>query len=85
MLFYDANCILVLFIHMYSLTFELQDFSSSFRRYQQEDAHEFLQCFLDRLESSCSFLKAKDVSIFSQNDNLVKQVFGGRVVSKVRI
>ncbi|KAI3707641.1 hypothetical protein L6452_26268 [Arctium lappa] len=59
-------------------------FSSSFRRYQQEDAHEFLQCFLDRLESSCNFLKPKDVPFYSTNDNLVKQVFGGRVVSKLR-
>ncbi|XP_076883664.1 ubiquitin carboxyl-terminal hydrolase 20-like [Bidens hawaiensis] len=52
-------------------------FSSSFLRYQQEDAHEFLQCFLDRLESCLTNIKTKD-------DNFVKQVFGGRVISKLR-
>ncbi|KAF3665748.1 hypothetical protein FXO38_09418 [Capsicum annuum] len=46
------------------------DFSSSFHKYQQEDAHEFLQCFLNRLESRCS--------------DVVQQVFGGRIVSKLR-
>nr|XP_043640325.1 ubiquitin carboxyl-terminal hydrolase 20-like [Erigeron canadensis] len=62
----------------------LNYFSSSFQRYQQEDAHEFLQCFLDRLDSSLSNLKLKDATLPSQNDNLVKQVFGGRVISKLR-
>ncbi|XP_076928459.1 ubiquitin carboxyl-terminal hydrolase 20-like [Bidens hawaiensis] len=52
-------------------------FSSSFLRYQQEDAHEFLQCFLDRLESCLTNIKTKD-------DYFVKQVFGGRVISKLR-
>ncbi|XP_076908427.1 ubiquitin carboxyl-terminal hydrolase 20-like [Bidens hawaiensis] len=61
----------------------LSYFSSSFRRYQQEDAHEFLQCFLDRLESSFNILETKDDGS-TQTDNLVKQVFGGRVISKLR-
>lgn len=62
----------------------LSYFSSSFQRYQQEDAHEFLQCFLDRLESSFSNLKVKDATLSSQSENLVKKVFGGRVISKLR-
>ncbi|CAH9080058.1 unnamed protein product [Cuscuta epithymum] len=57
-------------------------FSSSFQRYQQEDAHEFLQCFLDRLESCCA--DAKQNELMPQNVNLVKQIFGGRLISKVR-
>ncbi|KAI3812718.1 hypothetical protein L1987_17430 [Smallanthus sonchifolius] len=62
----------------------LSYFSSSFLRYQQEDAHEFLQCFLDRLESCLTNLKTKDDALPSQSYNLVKQVFGGRVISKLR-
>ncbi|KAI7739833.1 hypothetical protein M8C21_002101, partial [Ambrosia artemisiifolia] len=62
----------------------LSYFSSSFLRYQQEDAHEFLQCFLDRLESCLTKLKTKDDALPSQSCNLVKQVFGGRVISKLR-
>ncbi|KAK1438437.1 hypothetical protein QVD17_04246 [Tagetes erecta] len=62
----------------------LSYFSTSFLRYQQEDAHEFLQCFLDRLESCLTNLKTKDDALFSQSFNLVKQVFGGRVISKLR-
>ncbi|GKA70509.1 ubiquitin carboxyl-terminal hydrolase 20-like protein, partial [Tanacetum coccineum] len=62
----------------------LSYFSSSFQKYQQEDAHEFLQCFLDRLESSLTNLKVKDDALPSESDNLVKQVFGGRVISKLR-
>lgn len=65
-----------------SLTCEISDFSSCFQRYQQEDAHEFLQCFLDKLER-CLDLRAKDKSPVSQNNNLVERVFGGRLVSKV--
>lgn len=59
------------------------DFSSDFQKYQQEDAHEFLQCFLDRLESCCSDSKTKETALCANNDNFVKQVFGGRLVSKV--
>ena len=77
--------ILYLLLYLWFLTWTLPDFSSSFQRYQQEDAHEFLQCFLDRLESSFTNLKLKDVAFSSQSNNLVKQVFGGRVISKVRI
>ncbi|KAK9076586.1 hypothetical protein SSX86_004920 [Deinandra increscens subsp. villosa] len=62
----------------------LSYFSSSFQRYQQEDAHEFLQCLLDRLETSVSNSKTKDDGLSSQTNNLVKQVFGGRVISKLR-
>ncbi|KAL8253886.1 hypothetical protein R6Q59_032107 [Mikania micrantha] len=62
----------------------LSYFSSSFQRYQQEDAHEFLQCFLDRLETSLSSLKSTIDGLSSQTNNLVKQVFGGRFISKLR-
>lgn len=64
---------------------KLPDISSSFRRFDQEDAHEFLQCFLDRLESSCTVSKTKDMTMSLSDDNFVKQGFGGRLVSKVRI
>ncbi|KAK4420312.1 Ubiquitin carboxyl-terminal hydrolase 20 [Sesamum alatum] len=66
----------------WNLVNNLSYVSSNFQRFQQEDAHEFLQCFLDRLES-CHDLKWKDCSS-SQSDNLVKQVFGGRIVSKLK-
>ncbi|WMV41355.1 hypothetical protein MTR67_034740 [Solanum verrucosum] len=42
---------------------------------QQEDAHEFLQCFLNQLESCCDYLETKD--------NIVMEVFGGHLVSKL--
>ncbi|XVF11046.1 hypothetical protein REPUB_Repub07fG0235700 [Reevesia pubescens] len=58
--------------------------SSCFQIYQQEDAHEFLQCLLDRLESCCSDSKSKDDSLSSPDDCLVKKVFGGRLVSRLR-
>ncbi|XP_061374906.1 ubiquitin carboxyl-terminal hydrolase 16-like [Gastrolobium bilobum] len=60
----------------------LNHFSSVFRRYQQEDAHEFLQCALDKLERC--FLDLKKSNISFEDDNLVEKVFGGRLISKLR-
>lgn len=60
----------------------LSYFSSSFQRYQQEDAHEFLQCFLERLES-CYDSKLKECKNL-KIDNFVRQVFGGSLVSKLK-
>ncbi|KAK8490675.1 hypothetical protein V6N13_046926 [Hibiscus sabdariffa] len=57
--------------------------SSSFQRYQQEDAHEFFQCLLNRLEVCCSDLKLKDDCLSSPDVCLVKKVFGGRLVSRL--
>ncbi|CAK9166902.1 unnamed protein product [Ilex paraguariensis] len=66
----------------WKLVDNLSYLSSSFRRFQQEDAHEFLQCFLDRLDCCCNLSFTKDTT---QGHNIVKQVFGGRLISKVRI
>ncbi|XP_016462441.1 ubiquitin carboxyl-terminal hydrolase 20 [Nicotiana tabacum] len=68
----------------WKLVNNLNHFSSSFHRFQQEDAHEFLQCFLDRLESCCNDSGPKDRAAPSESDNIVKQAFGGRLVSKLR-
>ncbi|XP_038679026.1 ubiquitin carboxyl-terminal hydrolase 20-like isoform X2 [Tripterygium wilfordii] len=62
----------------------LNYFSSTFQRNQQEDAHEFLQCFLEKLERSCLNSKASGESLPSKDDNIVDQVFGGRLVSKLQ-
>lgn len=53
----------------------LKQFSSDFRRHQQEDAHEFMQCALDKLETCFSNF---------EEDNTAKKVFGGSLVSKLR-
>ncbi|CAL5355762.1 unnamed protein product [Camellia sinensis] len=58
--------------------------SSNFQRFQQEDAHEFLQCFLDRLESCYIYSNMKDMAFPLEDENLVKQVFGGRLISKLQ-
>lgn len=71
-------------ISPWKLVDNLSYFSSSFQRYQQEDAHEFLQCFLDRLESSCSDSMSKEMISCEKNDNFVKQAFGGCLVSKLK-
>lgn len=56
----------------------LKYFSSFFQRYQQEDAHEFLQCMLDKVDTS--LLDSRS----TLNGTLVKQIFGGRLISKLR-
>jgi ubiquitin carboxyl-terminal hydrolase 36/42 len=60
----------------------LNHFSSMFRRYRQEDAHEFMQCVLDKLDSCFLDLKKNDPKF--EGDNIVKKVFGGSLVSRLR-
>ncbi|KEH25397.1 putative ubiquitinyl hydrolase 1 [Medicago truncatula] len=60
----------------------LNHFSSMFRRYRQEDAHEFMQCVLDKLDSCFLELKKNDPKF--EGDNIVKKVFGGSLVSRLR-
>ncbi|KAI4328073.1 hypothetical protein L6164_020464 [Bauhinia variegata] len=67
----------------WSFVNNLNQFSSSFRRYQQEDAHEFMQCVLDKLDKCFVDLKKKNQSC-EQDCNLVEKVFGGRLISKLR-
>lgn len=64
------------------LDIQQSDFSSYFKRFEQEDAHEFLQCFLDKLERCCLGSKTEKKSSAS-GDDLVQRVFGGRLISKV--
>ncbi|KAM3249400.1 hypothetical protein P3L10_011170 [Capsicum annuum] len=59
-------CILTRFVVLKVV--KISDFTSGFHKYEKEDAHEFLQCFLNRLESRCS--------------DIVQQVFCVRLVSK---
>lgn len=61
---------------------QLSDFSSFFTRHQQEDAHEFLQCFLDKLER-CYLDLRRNGKIRGYVDNMVEKIFGGRLISKV--
>ncbi|PKA53227.1 Ubiquitin carboxyl-terminal hydrolase 20 [Apostasia shenzhenica] len=65
--------------------YNLNKISSSFQLGEQQDAHEFLGCFLDSVRNS--YLKAfsKDKQLPSFNsDNPVNQVFGGRLRSQLR-
>ncbi|XP_019156214.1 PREDICTED: ubiquitin carboxyl-terminal hydrolase 21-like [Ipomoea nil] len=61
----------------------LSYFSSTFQRFQQGDAHEFLQCFLERLESCCNYPKLNG-QVSPKHENVVKQTFGGHLISKLQ-
>ncbi|ANM68736.1 ubiquitin-specific protease 21 [Arabidopsis thaliana] len=56
-------------------------FSSDFMINHQEDAHEFLQSFLDKLERCCLDPKNQLGSVSSQDLNIVDNVFGGGLMS----
>ncbi|CAN6855908.1 unnamed protein product [Brassica oleracea] len=65
----------------------LNYFSSDFQINNQEDAHEFLQSFLDKLERCSLDLTSRNTPgtvVSSQGVNIVDNVFGGRLVSKLR-
>lgn len=55
--------------------------SSYFERHQQEDAHELQQAMMDKLERCCLDQKRDPNS--PPLKNIVDEVFGGRLVSKV--
>ncbi|KAL0792979.1 hypothetical protein Bca101_064356 [Brassica carinata] len=62
-------------------------FSPDFQINNQEDAHEFLQSFLDKLERCSLDLTSRNTPgavVSSQGINIVDNVFGGRLVSKLR-
>ncbi|KNA16444.1 hypothetical protein SOVF_089140 isoform B [Spinacia oleracea] len=67
-----------------NLVDNMSQISSIFQRHQQEDAHEFLQCLLDKLDSNWSKYEANANDSSSLDDTLVRQIFGGRLVSQVR-
>ncbi|XP_031376823.1 ubiquitin carboxyl-terminal hydrolase 21-like isoform X1 [Punica granatum] len=60
----------------------LDQIASYFQRHQQEDAHEFQQAMLDKLERCC--LDQKRDSDSPPPKNIVDEVFGGRLVSKLQ-
>ncbi|OVA02943.1 Ubiquitin carboxyl-terminal hydrolases family 2 [Macleaya cordata] len=62
----------------------LSNLSSLFQRFQQEDAHEFLQCLLDRLDSCCVDIDSQVNNSSPQEDSFVKKIFGGRLKSQLQ-
>ncbi|KAF5205182.1 Ubiquitin carboxyl-terminal hydrolase [Thalictrum thalictroides] len=58
--------------------------SSSFLRNRQEDAHEFLQSLLDKLDGCGVNLSVIEQSSFDQEESFVKKIFGGRLRSQVQ-
>ena len=55
------------------MTYMVTDFSAGFVRGNQEDAHEFMQCALNKLQRGFPV----------GEENLIDQIFGGLLVSKV--
>ncbi|KAH0723881.1 hypothetical protein KY290_005327 [Solanum tuberosum] len=70
------NVVLLQLLASFDHVSPCDNFSPTFRLNQQEDAHEFLQCFLNKLEICCYNLEPRD--------NIVKEAFGGRLVSMLR-
>lgn len=66
-----------------SLTLQTLDISSGFQKDRQEDAHEFLQCMLDRLDTCFPKPNGNDGASYSDDNNIVNEVFGGRLRSQV--
>ncbi|KAK9120804.1 hypothetical protein Syun_018421 [Stephania yunnanensis] len=65
-----------------TLVDQLNNICSSFRGFEQQDAHEFLQCLLDKLDSNYR----TDMRLEDQLDDngLVKNIFGGRLRSELQ-
>ncbi|KAH9314652.1 hypothetical protein KI387_023279 [Taxus chinensis] len=62
----------------------LSNLSSSFEKYQQEDAHEYMHCLLEALHKSTLSPKAAKACLLLQGDSFVKELFGGRLRSQIR-
>ncbi|MCL7023848.1 hypothetical protein MKW94_022367 [Papaver nudicaule] len=71
-------------ISPYSFVNNLGNISSSFHRYQQEDAHEFLQCLMDKIDTSCCEMDMQVRSPLPQEDSFIKSIFGGRLKSQLK-
>ncbi|CAN8245833.1 unnamed protein product [Cochlearia groenlandica] len=63
----------------------INHFSPDFQINNQEDAHEFLQSFLDKLESCCLDNRNNTASVSDpcEDVNIVDHVFGGRLMSRL--
>lgn len=62
----------------------LGNISSLFHRYQQEDAHEFLQCLLDKIDTGCCEMDMQVSNALPQKNSFVKSIFGGRLKSQLK-
>ncbi|CAN6461070.1 unnamed protein product [Victoria cruziana] len=60
------------------------DASSSFNRYEQEDAHEFLHWLLDGLHTCSLPPQSTDKSSSGDEESFVKHIFGGRLRSQIK-